>query len=119
MLYATEEPQKIANIFNTFFVDIGSKLAENNIVEVNPIEEVIQLNGNSVEDKRINRAYNAPVAYTNTSYGQRFLDYQGPTIFNSMNNELKNTICVTPNRLAFPLFENLSSTISSSKSYKS
>ena len=49
-----------------------------------------------VEDKRINRAYNAPVAYTNTSYGQRFLDYQGPTIFNSMNNELKNTICVTP-----------------------
>jgi len=49
-----------------------------------------------LEDKRINRAYNAPVAYTNTSYGQRFLDYQGPTIFNSMNNELKNTICVTP-----------------------
>ncbi|KAF0769970.1 Uncharacterized protein FWK35_00005830 [Aphis craccivora] len=49
-----------------------------------------------VEDKRINKAYNAPVAYTNTTYGQRFLDYLGPTIFNSMNNELKNIICVTP-----------------------
>lgn len=50
ILYATDEPQKIANIFNTFFVDIGSKLAENNIVEVNPIEEVIQLNGNSYDN---------------------------------------------------------------------
>ena len=50
ILYATDEPQKIANIFNTFFVDIGSKLAENNIVEDNPIAEVIPLNGNSYDN---------------------------------------------------------------------
>lgn len=49
-----------------------------------------------VENKTKNRAYNTPVAYTNTLYGQRFLDYLGPTIFYSMNNKLKNIICVTP-----------------------
>jgi len=49
-LNATVEPQKIANIFNTFFVDIGSKLAENNIVEDNPTEEVVSLNGNSYKN---------------------------------------------------------------------
>jgi hypothetical protein len=51
MLNVTVEPQKIANIFNTFFVDIGSKLAENNIVEDNPTEEVVPLNGNIFNEK--------------------------------------------------------------------
>jgi len=53
-------------------------------------------NINKIKNMRRNRAYNAPVAYTNTSFGQRFLDYLGPTCFNSLNSELKNTICVIP-----------------------
>lgn len=39
-----------------------------------------------------------PVAYTNTLFGQRFLDYLGPTCFNFTDKEFKKkkTICVSP-----------------------
>lgn len=45
---------------------------------------------------RKNRAYNTLVIYTNTSFGQKFLDYLGPTCFSSIN-ESKYTIRVTSN----------------------
>lgn len=54
-------------------------------------------NINTIETKRKDRAaYNAPVVYTNTSFGQTFLDYIDPTCFNSTNNESKERICITP-----------------------
>jgi len=43
MLNATDEPHNISNIFNTFFINIGSKLAENNTVNDNPIGEIVEL----------------------------------------------------------------------------
>lgn len=52
---------------------------------------------NKIENMRKNIAYNTSVVHTNTSFGQKFLDYLDPSCFNSTNNESKNTICVALN----------------------
>lgn len=53
-------------------------------------------NKTTIDLKRMDRAYNATVSYTNTSFGQRFLDYQGPICFNSLESDEKKCICNTP-----------------------
>lgn len=46
MLNATDEPHKISNILNTFFIDIGHKLAEYNTINDNLIDEDVPFNEN-------------------------------------------------------------------------
>lgn len=41
------------------------------------------------ENKRENMLYNIPVKYAKKSFGQSFVDYLGPTYFNSMSYEYK------------------------------
>jgi len=42
-----------------------------------------------LSNKRELRKFDLPVNYTNKSFGQCFVDYFGPTFFNSMSFELK------------------------------
>lgn len=43
MLSGTDEPNKISNIFNAFFIDKGSKFAENNAIKDYLIDEILML----------------------------------------------------------------------------
>lgn len=49
----------------------------------------------TLDFKRKDRVYNATVAYTNSSFGQRFLNYLGPCFFRSMDSDCKS-ICLLP-----------------------
>jgi len=42
-----------------------------------------------ISNKREMRRYDLTVKFANKSFGQRFMDYQGPTFFNFMPCELK------------------------------
>jgi len=61
MLKATDKPHKISNIFNTVFIDIGNKLAKNNIIFDNPIDENVPFNKNTynniLNEKEPNKRY--------------------------------------------------------------
>jgi len=95
MLNAKVEPQKIANIFNTF-VDIGSKLAENNIIEDNPIEEVVPLNGNSYEN-----IFNEKITETDILQTLKTLKDDTTAGFDKITVQLLKTII---NSILGPLF---------------
>lgn len=41
----------------------------------------------TIDLKRKDRTYNVTVSYTSTTFGQRFLDYQGLTCFNSLDSD--------------------------------
>jgi hypothetical protein len=56
----------------------------------------VLINNNIVYPKR-NRTYNISVHYTNKNIGQKFIDYLGPTIFNSMPLNLKKHLKSNPN----------------------
>jgi hypothetical protein len=47
---------------------------------------------NNGKSKRENLAYDVKVIYFKKSFGQKFVDYLGPTSFNSMPNIIKKNI---------------------------
>jgi len=49
-------------------------------------------NYKELNNKREMRKYDLTIKFANKSFGQRFVDYQGPNFFNSMPYELKKKI---------------------------